>query len=74
MADSVTDTRGANRMAAAGKPEMLTNGAFDREFAQVQMKAHEEAESPEASLKKEINAEPSLGFAVISPARFPGLA
>ena len=52
VADPVTDTLGANRMVAVGRPEMLTGGAFDREFASIQVKAHEEAESLEASLKR----------------------
>jgi len=43
VADSVTDTLGVKQTAAAGKLEVLTGGAFDREFASIQVKAHEEA-------------------------------
>jgi putative membrane protein len=43
VADDVTDTPSVQQTAAAAKLEVLTGEAFDREFASIQVKAHEEA-------------------------------
>ena len=63
LADSVTDTLGVKQMAAAGKLEVLTGGAFDREFASIQVKAHEEALKLHSGYAKNGQSTPLKTFA-----------
>ena len=63
LADSVTDTLGVKQTAAAGKLEVLTGGAFDREFASIQVKAHEEALKLHSGYAKNGQSAPLKTFA-----------
>ncbi|MGE0093411.1 MAG: DUF4142 domain-containing protein [Alphaproteobacteria bacterium] len=63
MTDSVTDTLGVKQTAAAGKLEVLTGGAFDREFASIQVKAHEEALKLHSNYAKNGQSAPLKVFA-----------
>ena len=63
LGDSVTDTLGVKQTAAVGKLEVLTGGAFDREFASIQVKAHEEALKLHSSYAKNGGSAPLKAFA-----------
>lgn len=63
VADSVTDTLGVKQTAAVGKLEVLTGGAFDREFASIQVKAHEEALKLHSGYAKNGQSAPLKAFA-----------
>ena len=68
VADSVTDTLGVKQTAAVGKLEVLTGGAFDREFASIQVKAHEGALKLHSGYAKSGQSAPLKAFpAAVTP-------